>query len=166
MSLPLDILKMRVKNEVKMCIENLNHKIEVEDPEFKELPFRIYVTFINTPGPVLMDNKVTHVYTHKMMIKITKDYPYQKPIVKWETDIFHPNIVPPSRGGWVCTKLLDDWTFSSNLASFINGIESLLANPNPRSPYKDDTTLMAAKFFAKKAYKPPIIIKEKKASSN
>ncbi len=166
MALPLDILRKRLTNEISLCKKELPHEIEVVDPEFKEFPTTIFVTFRNIPGPVRSGNKVTHLYTHKMRIDITTDYPYQKPIVRWQTEIFHPNIVPPSRGGWVCIKLLDDWSFSSNLLTFLNGIESLLLNPNPRSPYRDETTLEAARYFMRKPYKPPIIVKTRDERDN
>ncbi len=159
MALPLDILRKRLRNEIALCREHLPHKIEVEDPEFAEFPTTIYVTFKNIPGPVFNGEKVTHLYSHKMRVDISKDYPYQKPTVRWQTDIFHPNIVPPERGGWVCIKLLDNWSFSSNLLIFLNGIESLLLNPNPKSPYRDETTLEAARYFLKNPYKPPVIVK-------
>jgi len=162
MALPLDILRKRLTNEIELCKQQLPHEIEVLDPEFSNFPTTILVTFKNIPGPTRRSDKVTNLYNHKMRIDITSDYPYQKPTVRWLTEIFHPNIVPPERGGWVCIKLLDDWSFSSNLLIFLNGIESLLVNPNPRSPYKDDTTLEAAKYFIKNPYKPPIIMKTKK----
>jgi hypothetical protein len=37
----------------------------------------------------------------------------------------------------------------------------LLVNPNPRSPFNDETTVEAAKYFLKNPYKPPMIIKIK-----
>jgi ubiquitin-protein ligase len=159
MALPLDILRKRLTNEIALCKEHLPHEIEVEDPEFAEFPTTINVTFKNIPGPVFNGEKVAHQYNHKMRVDISKDYPYQKPTVQWQTDIFHPNIVPPKRGGWVCIKLLDNWSFSSNLLIFLNGIESLLLNPNPKSPYRDETTLEAARYFLKNPYKPPVIVK-------
>ena len=124
MALPLDILKKRLTNEILLCKNELPHEIEVVDPEFSEFPVTIYVTFKNITGPVWRGNKVTHLFTHKMRIDISKDYPYQKPTTRWQTDIFHPNIVPPERGGWVCIKFLADWSFTSNLLTFLNGIES------------------------------------------
>jgi ubiquitin-protein ligase len=161
MALPLDILRKRLTNEIELCKSHLPHEIEVIDPEFKDFPTSVMVTFKNIPGPMLSGDRVVHNFTHKMRVDISKEYPYQKPVVRWETEIFHPNIVPPRRGGWVCIKLLDNWSFSSNLLMFLNGIESLLVNPNPRSPYRDETTLEAARYFLKKPYKPPMIVKSK-----
>ena len=75
--------------------------------------------------------------------------------------------MPPEDGGYVCTKLLDKWTFNSNLIAFIKGIEVLLASPNPKSPFENDTCTRAAEYFNKHVYKPvekkrkrPIIIGE------
>lgn len=166
MGLPRDILVKRLKNEIALCRSQLPHLIEVEDPEFSTFPATIVVTFRNIPGPVRKKDGVAHAFTHRMRVDITSDYPYQKPTVRWETSIFHPNIVPPERGGWVCIKLLDTWSFSSNLLTFLNGIESLLVNPNPRSPYRDDTTLEAARYFVKNPYKPPIIVASKTAATD
>ena len=158
MGLPREILRTRILNEVKMCQEALDHKITLDDPNISEFPTTLRVHLKNTPGPLRQGVKVTTVYEHRMLVEIGAEYPYQKPIVRWETEIFHPNIVPPERGGWVCIKLLDNWNFSSNLLSFIHGIESMLANPNPLSPYDDRTTLEAARYFAKQAYKPITLV--------
>jgi ubiquitin-protein ligase len=89
-----------------------------------------------------------------MEITITPDYPYEKPIVRWQTPIFHPNIMLPMDGGYVCTKLLDSWSFSSNLLGFIKGVESLLANPNPMNPYKSESCMMASARFIEEPYQP------------
>ena len=134
------------------------HDIEVENPEFSEFPITVLVTLKDIPGPLLKDNKIVHNYTHRFRIDISKEYPYQKPTVRFLTDIFHPNIVPPERGGWVCIKLLDNWNLSSTLAVLLNGIENLLTNPNPQCPYKDETTIKAAKYFLKYPYNPPNIV--------
>jgi len=92
-------------------------------------------------------------------MKITEEYPYEKPIVRWRTPIFHPNIMLPEDGGHVCTKLLDTWGFNSNLLAFIQGVESLLTNPNPLSPWGSKSCMAAAKYFNDTPYTPPTIVK-------
>ena len=77
-------------------------------------------------------------------------------IVLWQSEIFHPNLMLPEDGGSVCTKLLADWDFSNNLMGFIKGIEALLANPNPQSPWGTDSCTMAAQHFNAEEYDPPI----------
>jgi ubiquitin-protein ligase len=88
-------------------------------------------------------------------MEISEDYPYQKPLVIWATPIFHPNIMVPEDGGFVCTKLLENWGFDSNLLLFIKGIEALLSNPNPTSPYGTESCTRAAELFNRQPYVPP-----------
>jgi ubiquitin-protein ligase len=63
------------------------------------------------------------------------------------TPIFHPNIMMPEDGGYVCTKLLEDWSFNSTMISFIKGVESLVTTPNPSSPFGTDSCTAAAEYF-------------------
>jgi len=155
-SLPLDILRKRVKNEYDMATRKLPHIIAIEDPEIKEFPAVIVVTLMDTPGPIMRDGKIDHKFTHQFKMIVTKNYPYEKPIVLWQSEIFHPNLMLPEDGGSVCTKLLADWDFSNNLMGFIKGIEALLANPNPQSPWGTDTCTLAAQHFNAEEYDPPI----------
>jgi len=92
-----------------------------------------------------------------MTILISEDYPLERPIVKWQTPIFHPNIMPPEDGGYVCTKLLENWDFGSTLSVFIKGIESLLANPNPKNPFGCDSCTRAAAYFNRNRYDAPAV---------
>jgi ubiquitin-protein ligase len=157
--LPLDLLRRRVKQELTMCERKLNHQIEIKDNDIADFPVMVRVSMSQTPGPTLRDKKVTHRYSHQFVMKITEEYPYEKPIVRWRTPIFHPNIMLPDDGGHVCTKLLDTWGFNSNLLAFIRGIESLLTNPNPFSPWGSKSCMAAATYFADNEYQPPSIVK-------
>lgn len=67
----------------------------------------------------------------------------------------------PDDGGYVCTRLLDSWNFSSNLFSFISGLETLLANPNPDNPYGTDSCTRAAQLFNSAPYSPPEHVKKR-----
>jgi ubiquitin-conjugating enzyme E2 C len=111
---------------------------------------------------VLVSGKVEDRTEHGMQIIITPEYPYEKPIVRWQTPIFHPNIMLPRDGGYVCTKLLDSWNFSSNLLGFIKGVESLLANPNPMNPYKSESCMLASETFIAEPYRPAERLREKR----
>jgi ubiquitin-protein ligase len=154
--LPRDLLVSRLKNEIRECRRSFKHYFSISDPDFREFPVTIMVTLVNTPGPVLKGDRVGTRYTHKLRITITEDYPFQTPIVRWRSKIFHPNIMPPSDGGYICTKLLDEWSFRSTLPAFIRGIESLLLNPNPDNPYDNDTCTKAAEYFNRHPYNPPL----------
>ncbi len=158
MPLPVDVLRIRIKNEVEMCQRELKHHISVSDPTLSSFPMSINVTFMRVPGPDWEEGKVVHRFVHRMAMVITEDYPMEKPIVRWQTPIFHPNIMPPEDGGYVCTRLLENWDFSSTLVTFIKGIESLLVNPNPTNPFGNDTCTRAAEYLNRNKYRPPVMM--------
>jgi hypothetical protein len=155
MPLPRELLRNRLRNEIDVCIRKLSHPLFVSDATYTNFPLLVDVTLVNVPGPVLVDGAVTHRLVHRMKLYITDDYPYQKPVVVWGSDIFHPNIMHPDDGGAVCTRLLDSWSFSSTLVTFVKGIEALLMNPNPKSPYDTPSCTRAAELFSKSPYVPP-----------
>ncbi|OGS42979.1 MAG: hypothetical protein A3K76_01445 [Euryarchaeota archaeon RBG_13_57_23] len=160
MPLPKDVLRLRIKNEVEMCQRELKHHILVSDPNLTNFPIMVSVTLLRIPGPDWEEGKVVHRFVHRLAIIISQDYPMEKPIVKWLTPIFHPNIMAPEDGGYVCTKLLENWDFSSNLMTFIKGIESLLTNPNPRNPFGNDTCTRAAAYFNRNRYTAPLVMNQ------
>lgn len=158
MPLPMDVLKMRLRNEIEMCQRELRHHLSVSDPLLYSFPIMVNVTLLRVPGPDWEEGKVVHRFVHRIAIIVSEDYPMEKPIVKWLTPIFHPNIMPPEDGGYVCTKLLENWDFSSNLMAFIKGVESLLVNPNPRNPFGNDSCTRAAAYFNRNRYIPPAVM--------
>ncbi len=76
-----------------------------------------------------------------------EDFPYERPKVRWESPIFHPNIMSPSEGGLVCVMALDHWTFDSDLLSFVRSLIDLINNPNPHDPLRTPTCAKAAEWF-------------------
>lgn len=157
MPLPAEVLRSRLKNEIESCHRALPHHLEVSDPSLKSFPVIVNVSLLRTPGPVWTDGRVMTRHIHRLQVIITEDYPYEKPIVKWQTPVFHPNIMDPQDGGYVCTKLLEKWDFKSNIAAFIRGIEILLTNPNPDNPFGSDSCTRAADYFNNHRYSPPSV---------
>ncbi len=153
--LPKDILNKRVSQEIALAKRKLLHIIAIEEGVIEDFPVSLMVTLIDVAGPVWRGEELSHKKTHQFEITITESYPYEKPIVKWNSEIFHPNIKLPEDGGDVCTRLLDGWGFHSNILAFIKGVESLLTNPNPRSPWGTDSCTSAALFFNTHDYEPP-----------
>lgn len=150
---------MRLENELSVCKKSLKHTIIIKESKIKTFPIVLEIQLVDSPGPYMEQGVVRTRDTHKLNIIISKEYPYQKPIVRWKTPIFHPNIMTAEDGGYVCTKLLNNWRFNSNLFSFIKGIESLLANPNPDNPYESKSCTEAAEYFNKNTYISPKINK-------
>lgn len=163
-ALPPEILTARVINEIRNAMRGLRDGHHLQHVEFDKLtiPTTVIITLNNTPGPIWTGDAVSHSYEHRFLFEITENYPFQKPIVRWMTPIFHPNIMPPDEGGAVCTKLLDVWNIESNILRFIKGIETMLITPNPGNPFDTRTCTYAAEYFNKVGYEPPMIVSEEK----
>ncbi len=85
--LPKDILIKRIKNELKECERSFRHKFKYSKKI--DLPFEIIVKLIDAPGPIWKDGKLETKYEHELKIIITDSYPYQTPIVRWQSEIFN-----------------------------------------------------------------------------
>ena len=86
--LPKDILLKRIRNELKECERNFRHKF-IYDKKINKIPFEINVKLVDCPGPIWKDGKVETKYEHELKIIITDSYPYQTPIVRWQSEIFN-----------------------------------------------------------------------------
>ncbi len=153
-SLPEAVLRKRLQNEIAQVRRKTEHSVIIKDPSFSKFPVEMEVLMRNVPGPVRRGERITNKYTHKLKVTITREYPYQKPIVEWRSEIFHPNIMEPFDGGYVCTKLLDRWTAQDNLYKFLVGVEGLLSNPNPGDPYGTSSCKDAALYFREHPFTP------------
>ena len=147
MPLPRDVLVSRLKNELAICQRCLRHPVVVGEGAFDEFPLQIELSLVQIPAYEIADNQIRRRSYHRLMMSISQEYPFQKPQVTWMSPIFHPNIMMPEDGGFLCNKLLDDWSFNSTLLMFIKGIEYLLMNPNPTSPFGTRTCTLAAEYF-------------------
>jgi ubiquitin-protein ligase len=160
--LPKEILIDRILNELMVCKRKFKHNFFIMSKSFNEFPIEIQVEMFNTPAPVWRGDHAEPKYEHNFKLLIPEDYPYRKPSVRWETDIFHPNIMEPKDGGYVCINLLSKWSFKSTLRMFVKGIESLLANPNPDNPFETTSCDRASDYFKRYDFKPPAVIETKK----
>ena len=59
--------------------------------------------------PQVLTQHVADFYLHV-------EYPRRPPQILWRTPVFHPNILPPERGGAVC---IGGWTPSESLADLV-----------------------------------------------
>jgi ubiquitin-protein ligase len=142
MGLVRPILLKRINNE----IDGLNTYLELSIsnvPEDVEFPIVLSISLMNAPAQVSEDEVARG---HQFDLILSEDYPFERPRANWRTQIFHPNIMMPEDGGFVCVKTLDNWSFGSNLTSFVVGVENLLADPNPMNPYGTDSCMQASKW--------------------
>jgi len=160
MGLPRDVLRSRLRNEVSNCHRYLKHKIVVSNESYNEFPLEICIELVDIPALEMDEGDLVNRTVHSFSVIINEEYPFEKPLVLWRTSIFHPNIMAPDDGGHVCIKLLDDWSFNSTLLSFIKGIETMLLNPNPSSPFGTSSCTAAAEYYnSGKRTVPPVICK-------
>ncbi len=145
--MPREVLISRLRNELSICQRCLRHPIVVGEEAFDEFPVEIELSLVQIPALELVEYRIGKRYHHRMALSISDEYPFHKPQVTWLTPIFHPNIMMPEDGGFLCNKLLEDWSFNSTLLMFIKGIEYLLMNPNPASPFGTETCTLAAEYF-------------------
>lgn len=144
MGLVRPILLKRLNNE----IENLNRylNLNLDDiPEDVVFPITLSICLTNTPARV---SRCEETKIHGFDLTISDEYPFERPRVMWKTKIFHPNIMMPEDGGQVCLRILEYWSFGSNLISFVIGIENLLIHPNCSNPYGTESCVAAARWYS------------------
>jgi len=76
----------------------------------------------------------------KLEINIPNRYPFEPPVIKFITPIYHPNI---DNGGRICLDLLKMkpkgcWRPSLNIATLLKSIQLLMSHPNPQDPLMAD----------------------------
>jgi ubiquitin-protein ligase len=155
MGLPRPVLVKRINNELKGCSEYLGKRIPPV-PEDVTFPIEVVIDVKNQLGYASKDRLIK---THRYRAVISDEYPFRKPEARWMTPIFHPNIMMPEDGGYVCVRTLDDWSFGSNMLSFIKGVENLVSEPNPKNPFGTDSCMEAARFFASNSADTDISVK-------
>jgi len=100
------------------------------------------------------DGTVYEKLTFKLLLEFSNEYPYKAPNVKFITPCFHPNVDFIS--GSICLDILKEkWSALYDVQSILMSIQSLLNEPNNRSPLN----AQAAKIWSnKEAFK--IALKE------
>ena len=70
--------------------------------------------------------------TFELILEFSEDYPHKPPVVKFLSEMFHPNI---DAGGAICLDILQNrWSPSYDVSAILISIQSLLNDPNPNSP--------------------------------
>ena len=70
--------------------------------------------------------------TFKLTMEFCEEYPNKPPVVKFVSKMFHPNIYTD---GQICLDILQArWTPTYDVSAVLTSIQSLLGDPNPKSP--------------------------------
>ncbi|XP_013201020.2 ubiquitin-conjugating enzyme E2 T [Amyelois transitella] len=119
--------------------------------------FDVLIATLNGPRNTPYENG-----KFKVRITIPDMYPYEPPLVKFATPVYHPNI---DRGGRICMDMLKmpprgAWVPTITLETLLVSLQTLLANPNPNDPlmmdvaneYKQDRDqfMLNAKLYTEK----------------
>ncbi|KEG09217.1 ubiquitin-conjugating enzyme E2 [Trypanosoma grayi] len=74
---------------------------------------------------------------YRVLLNVPQDYPMVPPAANFTTKVFHPNV--DFETGAVCLDILKSrWSPAWTLNSVGHAIQSLLADPEPNSPYNCD----------------------------
>ncbi|KAK1938471.1 putative ubiquitin-conjugating enzyme [Babesia divergens] len=82
---------------------------------------------IKGPKDTLWETGIFH-----LIVKFTEEYPTKPPKVKFISRIYHPNVYPDGR---ICLDILQNqWSAIYDLSAVLMSIQSLLMDPNTKSP--------------------------------
>ena len=143
MGLPRALLLRRLRNDLSALSEELWLDVP-EIPDDTGFPVELRLAVSGTGGYSAPGERAPE---QEFTLIVGEDFPYERPKVRWESPIFHPNIMSPSEGGLVCVMALDHWTFDSDLLSFVRSLIDLINNPNPHDPLRTPTCAKAAEWF-------------------
>ena len=146
MGLPREVLLKRINAELNVCSKYLKTEIPLITDD-RPFPIEITMTLRNIPAYCLNGDEIEHIENHTMLVIIDEEFGFKKPTIRWKTPIFHPNIMMPSDGGYICLNTLDNWEFSSHLIAVVQGVEQLIMHPNPKSPFGTDSCMKASEFL-------------------
>ena len=77
---------------------------------------------------------------YELHLTIPCHYPVQAPKVRFQTEIFHPNIY---QTGEICLDILQDqWSEVLSIEKILLSVRSLLTEPNPNSPANIEAAIL------------------------
>ncbi|XP_037284335.1 ubiquitin-conjugating enzyme E2 C isoform X2 [Rhipicephalus microplus] len=86
-----------------------------------------WIGTIHGPQGTVYENLV-----YRLRLEFPSCYPYESPLVTFETPCFHPNV---DAQGNICLDILrEKWTALLDVRTVLLSIQSLLAEPNVSSP--------------------------------
>lgn len=76
--------------------------------------------------------------TFSLLIVFPETYPQDPPSIKFISEMFHPNVYP---SGELCLDILSSrWSPSYDVLSILISVQSLLSDPNAKSPANADAS--------------------------
>ena len=139
MNLPHNIWKRRIEEDLKGLYNHPRVGVRNVNQGADEVDFNM---ILHGAAIILQAGDVGT--EHTLHVVMSRDYPYQMPIIKWVSPIWHPNVYPDSS---ICIGLLKSYTWkdSNNLNEIAMALINFLtshdatdaANPAARTWYID-----------------------------
>jgi ubiquitin-conjugating enzyme E2 A len=130
--------RRRLMTDYKALMKEENYDIAA-DPDQNNL--MLWYAIILGPDDTPWEGGV-----FKLKLEFTEEYPNKPPVVKFLTQMYHPNIY---LDGKICLDILQkEWSPIYNVASILTSIQSLLSDPNTDSPANSE----AAKIYDSDKY--------------
>ncbi len=128
----------RLKKDYE-AMANLHRLSALVDVEFIGSRSEKYKVIYHCKSFIWLENNKAPSYSnrHELEIYLHKEYPRRPPALKWLTNIFHPNILPPQKNGGVC---IGWWTAAETLDSLCIRIGEMLQYKtfNLKDPLDED----------------------------
>ena len=140
--MPKTLWKNRIENE----IGGLKKSDPDIDAAWDEDEVKIRVQ-LKTSGPIKVGDDIGLSFKHEFEVRLGREYPYTAPKIKWNSDIFHPNIAPPEEGGRLRMGYIDRWDFSKNIVDLVHDIEKILMEPEIDNKIGESTCVEASKKY-------------------
>jgi len=119
----------RLKNELNEFKKYPNENFEVSLPNVNDI--YSWDAIIYGPKDTIYENG-----KFKLSIFIPEHYPFESPVIKFITPMYHPNI---SSNGDICLNIIrDEWSPVLCIRQVLLGICVLLNNPNPNDPMRNN----------------------------
>jgi len=136
----MDVRQRRILAERELLRQLSEQSSLIEVVELNNVGDK-YCVFYKCKGLVWLPNRPrpSVITKHAMEIYLHVNYPRMPPRLQWLTDIFHPNILPPSRNGGIC---IGNWTPAETLDQLVLRIGEMVQYKNYST--KDALNLEAA----------------------
>jgi len=129
MMLPQGIWQRRIQQELKSLQGYPRVKVQNVRENLDSVEFDMVIK-----GAAIIDQKGTLGYEHTLHVILSRNYPYQMPLVEWKTPIWHPNV---SLTGGVCIGALKthNWNDKHDVKEVAVAIVNFLVSPDATDPF-------------------------------
>lgn len=145
MPLPIELLYRRLEREIGLLAASSDFSVAplTLQPGRMSFPVKLEVRLNGILGLKRFNGEVVETRDNRFSVVLRRDYPFMKPVVRWRSDIFHPNISCPAEGGVVCMRLLQEWRADRTLLSLAEGLAALVEHPNLNEPLNFESCMKA-----------------------